>query len=518
MTPKSPRSKSTPPSRAHKVRPGQDIINPKQATQFPGIGMTLPGYGSSARPRKGLSQAQPPKVGRLRRFFKKITLKRTVITLVLAVLIVGGWLSGKVAYDLHKLFGGNLFSIFSTTKLKGEDSGRVNILLAGNSADDPGHNGANLTDSIMLVSIDTKNNTAFLLSIPRDLWVQTDNNGWQKINDAYVDGQTNGFSAPGYPKGGMGELEQIVSQKFGIPIDYYALINYAAIKDAVDAVGGITVDIQSPDPRGIYDPDIDYATHTVLADYSNGEHTLNGEQALDLARARGEAYGSYGFEASDFARTQYQREMLVALKEKADSISVLANPAKLSSLADAIGNNVTTDFSLSQVHRLYDLTKPIKGSAIQSLSLNDANGKDLLTNYDIDGQDSLIPALGINNYSAIQAFVAQQISGNAVAKEDASVVLLNGTGTYGLASDVKSELVGQDFNVSQIGNANTTDQVTTSIIDNSNGKDPATKAALAKIFGNNFTTVNPYSSVYSANFIVVLGTDQSGSSSDQTTQ
>jgi LCP family protein required for cell wall assembly len=518
MTPKSSRPKPT--RRAPKARPGQDIITSKQAAQFPGIGMTLPGYtSSSGKPRKGLTEPPQPKNGRVRRLLKKITLKRTVITLVLAVLIVGGWLSGKVAYDLHKLFGGSLFSIFSTTKLKGEDSGRVNILLAGNSADDPGHNGANLTDSIMVVSIDTKNNTAFLLSIPRDLWVQTDNNGWQKINDAYVDGQNNGFSAPGYPNGGMGELEQIVSQKLGIPIDYYALINYAAIKDAVDAVGGITVDIQSSDPRGIYDPDIDYATHTVLADYTNGEHTLNGEQALDLARARGEAYGSYGFEASDFARTQYQREMLVSLKEKADSVGVLANPAKLSSLADAIGNNVTTDFNLSQVHRLYDITKPIKGSRIQSLSLNDDNGKDLLTNYNADGQDSLIPALGVNNYSAIQAFVAQQISGNAVAKEDASVVLLNGTDTYGLATSVKSRLVSQNFSVSQIGNASTANQVTTSIIDNSGGKKPATKAALAKIFGNNFTTVNPYSAVYSADFIVVLGTDQaSAASTNQTTQ
>lgn len=518
MTPKP--SRPQPTSRAPKVRPGQDIISPKQAAQFPGIGMTLPGYaGSSGRSRKSLAQPTPPKDGRLRRFFKKITLKRTVITLVLVLVIIGGWLSGKVAYDLHKLFGGSLFSIFSTTKLKGEDSGRVNILLAGNSADDPGHDGANLTDSIMIVSIDTKNNTAFLLSVPRDLWVQTDNNGWQKINDAYVDGQTNGFSAPGYPSGGMGELEQIVSQKFGIPIDYYALINYAAIKEAVDAVGGITVNIQSSDPRGLYDPSRDYATHGPLVKLTNGEHVLDGEQALDLARARGDAYGSYGFANSDFTRTQNQREMLVALKQKADTIGVLANPAKLSSLADAIGNNVTTDFNLSQVHRLYDLTKMIKGSGIQSLSLNNADGKDLLTNYDSNGQDSLIPALGINNYSAIQAFVAQQISSNPVVKENASIVLLNGTQTYGLATAVKTRLVAQQFSVSQIGNANTSSQVATSIIDNSGGKKPATKAAIAKIFGNNFTTVNPYSGVYNASFIIVLGSDQaSTASTSQTNQ
>jgi LCP family protein required for cell wall assembly len=507
MTPRSPRPKPTP--KASKPRPGQDIITSKQAAQFPGIGMTLPGYSPTNGPRKSLTQATEGQPGRFRRLFKKVTLKRTIITLVLLILIIGGWLSGKVVYDLHKLFGGNIFSIFSTTKLKGEDSGRVNILLAGNSADDPGHNGANLTDSIMIVSIDTRNNTAFLLSVPRDLWVQTDNNGYQKINDAYVDGQNNNFSAPGYPNGGMGELEQIVSQKFGIPIDYYALINYAAIKEAVDAVGGISVNIQSSDPRGIYDPDIDYTTHGPLVRLTNGVHTLDGEQALDLARARGDAYGSYGFAESDFARTQYQREMLVALKQKADTLSVLANPAKLSSLSDAIGNNVTTDFNLSQVHRLYNLTKMIKGNNIQSLSLNSANGMNLLASYrGTDGEEALIPALGIDNYSAIQSFVAQQTSTNPVVKENASLVVLNGTDTFGLATRVKAKLIAQNFASPQIGDANTTAQTTTSIIDNSNGKKPATRAALAKIFGDNFTTQNPYAGVYSANFIIVVGTDQ----------
>jgi LCP family protein required for cell wall assembly len=509
MTQRPRQSKSVSP--AVKARPGQDILVTKQqAAQFPGIGMTLPGYGVGSG-KKRQPQPTPKADGRWRRMRKKITLKRTAITLVLVALIVGGWLGGKVIYDLHKLFGGSIFSVFDTTTLKGQNSGRVNILLAGNSADDPGHDGANLTDSIMIVSIDTKNNTAFLLSVPRDLWVKTDNSGWQKINDAYVDGQTNGFSASGYPNGGMGELEQIVSQNFGIPIDYYALINYAGIKDAVDAVGGITIDIQSPDPRGVYDPDIDYATHPhqVLADYTNGEHTLNGEQALDLARARGDAYGSYGFPNSDFDRTAYQREMLVALKEKADSLSVLANPAKLSSLADAIGNNITTDFSLSQVHELYNLTKPIKGNKIQSLSLNNANGKNLLASYTSStGEDALIPAAGINNYSAIQAFVAQQISANPVVKENASIVVLNGSGAYGLATTAKSQLVAEGFSVTQIGNANTTHQVTTSIIDNSNGKDPTTRAALARMYGNNFTTQNPYSGTYSADFIIVLGSDQ----------
>ena len=201
--------------------------------------------------------------------------------------------------------------------------------------------------------------------------------------------------------------------------------------------------------------------------------------------------------------------MLVALKNKADTASVFANPAKLSDLISAFSSNVTTDFKLPEVHRLYDLSKLIPNQNIQSLDLTNANGKDLLTGYlGTGGQSALIPALGIDNYSDIQAFINQQVSDNPIVKEDASIVLLNGTNTYGLAGTVESRLTGKNFNISKIGNAQTYSQVTTSIIDVSGGKKPATKAALAQQFGNNFTSVNPYAGYYNADFIVVLGTDQ----------
>ncbi len=496
---------------AARARPVQDVVTvKKQAGQFPSVGMTLRSYQYNSEDKHNLS-GQPTLVkgGRWRRWLHKVTLKRSVITLAVIILLTGGWLGGKFIYDTHKIFGGSIFSLLHSTKLKGEDNGRVNILLAGNSADDPGHDGADLTNSIMILSIDTRDNKMFMLSIPRDLWVETDNSGYQKINDVYVDGQTNNFSQSGYPNGGMGELEQVINQDFGINIDYYALIDYSALKDAVNAVGGITVNIQSSDPRGLYDPSIDYATHGPLVKLTNGEHLLDGEQALDLARARGDAYGSYGFEGSDFERTQNQRLMLVALKSKAESVGVLSNPVRLSSLFDAIGNNVTTDLNLSEVHRAYDLTKNISGNNIQSLSLNQANGKNLLASYEApDGESALIPAAGLNDYGAIQAYINQITSFDPVVQEGASVVVLNGTNTSGLAAQVKSKLTAQSINVSQIGDAGTLDQTTTAIIDVSDGKDPATKAELIKLFGAHVTTQNPYAGIYNTDFIVVAGTDQ----------
>jgi LCP family protein required for cell wall assembly len=339
-----------------------------------------------------------------RELYKKIA-KRLALTLVVLLVLTGGFVGFKLIKNSGKIFGGNVLGLLHPTKLKGEDIGRVNILLAGNSADDPGHGGASLTDSIMIVSLDTKNNTAFLLSVPRDLWVNIGSDGYAKINTAYVDGEAEKFTASGYPSGGMGQLEKVVSKSFGITIDYYALVNYTAFRDTVNAVGGVDINIQSSDHRGLYDPNISVADGGPLK-LANGQQHLNGQVALNLARSRGDSYYSYGFPASDFDRTTHQRQLLVALKSKIASASTLSNPVKISSLLDAAGKNITTDFNTSEASRLYQISKKIDNSKITSISLNNYNGKDYLASYTgYGGQSALIPAAGVSDYSDIQKLV-----------------------------------------------------------------------------------------------------------------
>jgi anionic cell wall polymer biosynthesis LytR-Cps2A-Psr (LCP) family protein len=157
--------------------------------------------------------------------------KRKILTPFLIIVLIGVvfgiWYGSRIIGDVDKVFHGNLISdtkaLFVTTKLKGENQGRVNILLAGDSADDPNHAGADLTDSIMLISIDTTNHTGFMLSIPRDLWVHIPGGtaifgqSHQKINAA---NDVTSFNQAGYPSGGMGLLEKIVQTDLGIPVDY----------------------------------------------------------------------------------------------------------------------------------------------------------------------------------------------------------------------------------------------------------------------------------------------------------
>jgi LCP family protein required for cell wall assembly len=459
------------------------------------------------RRRQQAAQDQP---GGAKRKWKK-GLKYAAASVAALLLISAGWLGWKLYQNSSEALGnGNIIGFLHSTPLKGEDRGRVNIMIAGVSSDDPGHQGANLTDSIMLVSLDTRHHKATLLSIPRDLWVQIPGYGHAKINTANVFGNRNHFSQSGYPSGGMGLLEETIHQELKIPVDYYAKINYSAFRDTVNAVGGIKVKIHSSDPRGLFDPNINKHDGGPLR-LSNGVHKLDGQTALNLARARGDPCGcgrvAYGFAHSDFTRTQHQRQMLVAVKQKIASPSVIANPLKLGKLFDALGDNVKTDFHPSELRRLYDLTKQIGNKAITSANLNKLNGKNLLKGYTSpDGESALIPQAGYDNFQQIDLQLNRLLSNNPVVKEAAKVVVLNGGHITGLASHESNVLTGKGLSVQGVGNARH-QYAHTKIINQSNGKKPATLKALKKRYGTTVTTQSDPSYPH-ANFVIILGQDR----------
>lgn len=431
---------------------------------------------------------------------KKRTGRRIAKFVGLLVLIAIAFAGFHFYKDVAKLTGNNnplnLLSVFKPASLE-NDNGRVNILVAGNSADDLGHNGGELTDSIMVLSIDTKNNTALMLSIPRDMYVSIPGYGHAKINSAY-------------PDGGMDLLKTVVQNTTGLNIHYTALVNYSAFRDLVNAVGGITITIKSTDSRGIYDPSLDYTTRRccALAKYSNGPVTLNGKQALNLARARGDAYGSYGFPDSDYTRTQHQRQMLMAIKDKASSTAVVANPLKISSLVDAVGNNVKTDLQLNEMQALYYYGKKIDNTKIDSYNIRDlkGNGELMLVGDMINGQSVQIPAAGEDDYSAIQEQIQFIFTATPEQKEGAKVVVLNATDTVGLASKESAKL--DDAGMQVIGHYDApATQPKTTIIDNSEGLKPNTLAYLKKKYNATIVVDTALTKQYpTADFIVLVGT------------
>jgi LCP family protein required for cell wall assembly len=373
---------------------------PKQPKAFD-VHRTLP-----ANPRQAAAQHAPKKAVRRpsailapevtnvkkRRFTWKRLFASIILGSFLFVIFIAVWDARNVSQASAKMFGsGNLAELVSPSSLKGSDQGRVNVLIVGYSVDDPGHQGASLTDSIMLLSMSTTTHTGYMLSIPRDLYVKIPGYGAAKINEAYKDG-------------GMALLEQIIETNFQTHVDYSALLNYTAVRDSVNALGGATVNIQSPDPRGLYDPNISPADGGPLK-LANGPQTVDGQTALNLTRARGDAYGSYGFPRADFDRTEHQREVFAAMKGKL-TWHLILDPRKNGEVFDAFANNVKTDVTLGAVRPLYQLFNSIPDSQLQSVSLNNFNGKNLLASTYYEGS-TLSPAAGVNDYSDIVQALSQ---------------------------------------------------------------------------------------------------------------
>lgn len=497
-------------------------VRPKAAATV-GVRASIPPAAKPAASAPAASPAARTPLGRRRPLNKsasakpqkrwKLLTKRSAMVVLALFVVAGGWLGWKVYRNTSKVFGNNnplhVLSAFKPVPLKGEDTGHVNVLLAGNSEDRADGGGGLLTDSIMVASINTKTHDAYMISIPRDLWVDAPGVGYTKINAAntYQD-----FSESGYPKGGMGALEKTISDTFGIPIHYYALVNYTAFKDAVDTVGGIDVTIQSTDPRGLYDPSFRAHEGGPLK-LPNGANHLNGQTALNLARARGDpfngVYGAYGFPQSDFDRTTHQRQMMVALKDKAARSSTLANPTKLGKLMDAIGNNVKTDFQMNELLSLYHMSKKVDSSKIQSIGLNNADGQNLLSNYTTAaGQSALVPAAGVSDFSAIQTYLKKTINATAVTKEAPSMTILNSGRVAGLAKQTGDFLSEKGATIAAVSDAPKAYDKTT-IIDNTKGKKKATKQLLKSTFKDgSFITDETLSQQYTTDFIIILGVNQ----------
>lgn len=365
------------------------------------IGRTLPDRARELPPvdytsrRSGaLQHAERPKR------WRKVLL--TIFLLILVpLLVLGAWDAYNLSRASRKLFGsGNLLAALAPAALHGESRGRVNILIVGYSADDPGHAGAKLTDSILVLSLSNQGKRSYMLSVPRDLYVFIPGYGSAKINEAFIRGENDEFSEAGYPPGGIGLLEKTVTSSLGIPVDYYAIVNYTAVREITDSLGGITVNIQSSDPRGIYDPNFQPQEGGPLR-LSNGPQRLDGQTALRLTRARGAA-GGYGLAQSDFDRTKNQQQVVKAIQAEL-SWQDLLNPLTNSRLLDAIAANVRTDVELQEAVPLFRLINSQPGDQLESVSLREINGRNLLSGYTTpSGQAALIPAAGLRDFSDIK--------------------------------------------------------------------------------------------------------------------
>ncbi len=451
--------------------------------------------------------------------------KRKIITGILIflflVLGIGGFLALKGYINLHKVLKGGggaaaLESNVDPSKLKGEGDGRVNILLLGRGGDE--NDAPDLTDTIIVASIDPIANEAVLFSIPRDLYVPVSGSGSMKINAAFATGKNAELSKvnskqrntpENQKKGdeaGFTKLEETIETNLGVNIHYHTLVDFAAFRQAVDTVGGIDINVPSPVAENMR---IDGKPYRL--DVKAGQQHMDGFKALAYSRTR------HTSARGDFDRAERQRLVIIALKEKILSAGTFSNPAKISSLLDNLGSHVTTNFSLEDMKRLYQLGGQISQQKITSVGLADPPNNFVVTDS-IAGQSVVVPRAGVGKYTEIKAYLRNVLKDSYIKNENANVMVLNGTGTAGLATQKADELKGYGYNVGTVDNAPTRAYTKTVIVDLRNGSKKYTKNYLEKRYGVSAVTALPDTTIQPgvADFVIIIGNDQANSAASTT--
>jgi LCP family protein required for cell wall assembly len=328
--------------------------------------------------------------------------------------------------------------------LKQTTDNRINVLLLGIGGGS--HDGPNLTDTIILASLDPKNNKVTLVSIPRDLWVPDLSGDVKKVNEAYAQGEAVRKG------GGLPLAEAAVGEITGQSIDYGVRIDFSGFVKAVDIVGGLDInvdntfdDYQYPidgkedDPCGHTPAElqamandsadqqvIDFPCRYMHVHFAKGLQHMDGATALEFVRSR---HASQAIEASDFARSKRQEKVIQAFKSKVLSTQTLINPGKLIGLYNTLQTSIDTDIKQDEFDDFIRLAEKMRNAKIQSVVIDqgdDTVGRPgLLINppmtSDYNYLWTLIPRTGNGNFAEIQNYISCEIvKGNCVVSKSPS--------------------------------------------------------------------------------------------------
>ncbi len=298
--------------------------------------------------------------GRHRRQRHRWSTKRKVLTVLSAIVVLLVAVAGSgyfyLRYEWGKVNKVNCTSCAVTVSsiapfnvlIIGSDSRAGNTGQAAQSFGSLSEVGGQRSDTIKILHVDPKSGTAELLSIPRDTWVEMSGlpedsglTGPQKINTAFNDGPI--------------PLVDTIQNTFGIPINHFVVVNFTGLINAVQSVGGISMNV--PYPIRDCSEDGCYNDNSGLDITTTGCQVLNGNQVLALARSRYFEYddpaegGWNGDPTSDLGRIVRQNEIIEALMSKVESTY---DPLTLRSFLDSVVHDITVDSGLGP-NLLFDL-------------------------------------------------------------------------------------------------------------------------------------------------------------------
>lgn len=265
-----------------------------------------------------------------------------------------------------------------------------------------GHDGSLLTDSIIVIHVNTNNKTAALISIPRDLWV----NGDRKIN---AEGSINGFQNEG----------GVIKNVTGLPVDYFVAVDFGGFSKIIDNLGGIIVQVPKTFDDPYYPiPGLENETCGKTADeitalkakytdyqleiqftcrwehlhFDKGPANLDGTTALKFVRSR---HGD-----SDFGRSERQFAVLKGILAKLIDLHAFD---KTSSTIDILLKIVKTNLSITGIRTLIDAVGPASDYKINEIRLTTDNV--LAEGKSAQGAYILYPKAGMFNFADIKSFI-----------------------------------------------------------------------------------------------------------------
>lgn len=378
----------------------------------------LPLLKKEKKPKKG-KKAKNSKKDKKRKTPVWAKVLITILVLIILAIVAAGAYFYFVASKATSVFEGNPMDLLVGTPLAEDEYGRTNILIFGTAEDEAGHDGAELTDSILVVSLDQDKKIGATFSVPRDLWVNYTVPGEDalycpvgykgKINATYYCAKLNN---DGDKEKGAIYFSKKITEVTGLNIQYYMAVDFSVLRDLTDTLGGLDVDVHSTDDRGIYDANFDLELKKGM------NYNLDGDTVLKLARARN-AKGGYGLANSNFDREINQQHIINAMRQKALSAGILANPSKVIGMIDDLGNNVRTNISMAEMRTLIDFANGMNGD------LTSIETQKMFSTGTIGSQSVVIPAgasvdyeSSIYNYTKLQKYLRSEIDKTGASSEN----------------------------------------------------------------------------------------------------
>ncbi len=440
---------------------------------------------------------------------------------IICILIAGFFFVGIFGYKI--LAAGNSIStadqsilgqlsdlLFkSGNQLRGEEEDQINLLLIAIGGE--GHSGENLADTIMVASIQPKTNKVAILSIPRDLYVQVPKEQfYSKINAIHAYGESQ------RKNNGPELLQEKVEEITGLPIHYFARVDFTAFKQIVDAIGGVNIQIEN----GFTD-----YLHKIA--FPKGTETMNGDRALAYVRAR---YVE-GPEGGDFKRAARQQQLLVAVFNKVFSVNTALDFSAINDILSSVSEDIRTNMQTWEMKRSFELARQVDMSSVKSVVLTTGTHGVLVGDTIVLGGEPasvLKPRTG--DYSEIHTIAKNIFSeevgvtmNKAAAEENLpsptpspepeegsskpTIEVRNGTNVNGLAKKISDQLKQDGYTVIAATNAASKDVEKTKVYAPKVTQADDAQDIASSLNASSETDFPASEATTSADILIVLGTD-----------